>query len=124
MLLKPWSHLNSVTSHPGTLAPRRYYQNYPQNIIYCSRPALRARKKDCPLLISRKACPSRIAANWDLVVLGAGHAQFKSLQFLEDLQSCKIGILAVNMGTYAQCYRMVNMWHLKKGNIFGNFNDF
>ena len=26
--------------------------------------------------------------------------------------------------TYAQCYRMVNLRHLKKGNTIGNFHDF
>ena len=26
--------------------------------------------------------------------------------------------------TTAQCYRMINLWHFKKGNILGNFYDF
>ena len=26
--------------------------------------------------------------------------------------------------SYAQCYKIVNLRYLKKGDIFGNFNDF
>ena len=30
----------------------------------------------------------------------------------------------LSQGAEAQCYRMFNLRHLKRGNIFGNFDDF
>ena len=33
-------------------------------------------------------------------------------------------LLTLNSSYIAQCYRMFNLWHLKRGNIFVNFNDF
>ena len=33
-------------------------------------------------------------------------------------------IIHPTLEVISQCYRIINLRHLKKGNIFGNFNDF
>ena len=40
------------------------------------------------------------------------------------LSMCVVRLQWAISSTFPQCYRMINFRHLKKGNIFANFNDF
>ena len=47
---------------------------------------------------------------------------FVSILFYPEPNFNEILNLEGKVNAAAQCYRMVNLWHLKKGNIIGNFN--